>query len=126
MKDSSLRQKLKNATDTIEIQKMAITELKYELDEANFFIKTVEGSLEQERHLQQYTIHTLSEYQIGYLKSLFDYWYAPAEIRIKHVGIVNGNMIVEYLKYGRLIRENITRDNENATKVEYSAVYKFA
>lgn len=58
------------------------------------------------------TIQTLSQYQIRWLEGIFQYSFAPDnhQVKVQQIGIdENGEMIVEFKKYGRLITEKITR-----------------
>ena len=56
-------------------------------------------------------ILTLSEYQVGFLRSLFYYEDAPsaANTKVEKIAIsTEGDLIVEYKKYGRLFTEKVS------------------
>lgn len=58
------------------------------------------------------TIQPLSEYQIGWLQAIFQYAYAPEphNIQVMNIGVCDdGEMVVEFKKYGHLTTERIQR-----------------
>lgn len=66
-------------------------------------------------------IHPLSEYQIGFLRSLFYYEEAPsaANTKVEKIAIdSDGELIVEYKKRGRLFTERIKREIRHSTEAE--------
>ena len=56
-------------------------------------------------------VRPLSAYQVDYLRSLFlqEGDVTPAKLKVEFVALLNGDMVVGYIKYGTTMREIIGR-----------------